>query len=152
MPSVSIGDGSAEPHLAPIYCRHPLFWRSVTLQVPVDARTARRIRAVVWAWRAAFSLIGLLFLLSTIDLFTFDDPDRSSWPLVLRFACLVGMLVVLGVTIALRRSPTGKSAFGTVEIRNVDPTAAREWVELNPPGAVIVSDWQGVWFQPVQAP
>ncbi len=69
-----------------------------------------------------------------------------------RLVSLLGMFAVAGVTIALRRTPVGRCAFGTVEIRHVDPIAAREWVEVNPPGAVIVSDWQGVWFQPVEAP
>jgi hypothetical protein len=153
VPTTSIGDGSREPRLARLYCWHPLSRRSVALAVPVDARTARQIRMTEWL-RWTVLLIAVVFLVFNVTdlVLSLRDQDRvrPMWAIGLSLAFTALMLFMAGWQIAHRHIPAGTATRESVELSNVHPAAAQEWVRLNPAGVVLVTDWQGAWIQPAQ--
>jgi hypothetical protein len=166
-PTTSIGDGSREAELALVTCRHLLPWRSLPVELALDALTRRRLRILSWLLRSfvAFAVVypvGIVvsFVLGLRELARLEPGDADGlqafnlWMSGLGALGSVVLVVAVGIAIwliAVRRIPLCARTRDGIRIHNVHPEAAREWVVRNRPGAVVVADWQGAWSGPAVA-
>lgn len=150
LPSVSIRDGSPDPEHAPLFCPDPLPWRSTTVMVPADRRAAANLRRLPRLIVAFYATLTVFLAVQLFGLLV--NPDWAVGAAMV----LPGIFVAVLVGTALRWSQLqkllgrikGRSWRGRVHVNGVHPQAALEWVEANPPGAVVVTDWQGAWIRP----
>lgn len=161
LPTTSIGDGSKDAQLTLLPCRHPVPWRSLPIEVPVDARTARRLRIVRWAI-GLFPVLTVLFVVAMVGTVVFmfqgltEFAEPPIWQMVVWYglSALATLLQTIAIAVAcwliMVRTPWGVRTEDGVRLTNVDPAAAREWVALNRSGAVVVTDWQGARPGPVR--
>jgi len=153
LPSVSIRDGSPDPERAPLLCLDPLPWRSTTVAVPADRRAAanlRRLPRVITTFYATLVGFGAVQLFALLALLL-----SPGWAVGAAMV-LPGVFVAVMMGTAMRWSQLqkllgrikGRSWRGRVYVDGVHPQAALAWVDANPPGAVVVIDWQGAWIRP----
>jgi hypothetical protein len=136
-PSVSVVDGTATPVLVTVKVTSFLPRRRANVQIPLDRRSAakfERFRPLGYALLAA-TLLAIFILVWAGLMLLGVLPRTADLGFVIVFSSVLGLLAGAGlVNVLIPQYPT-LTKDGSIQLKRVNPGAARRCQEMNRPGA-----------------
>jgi len=130
----------AESMSVPVLGQRGLGTVTTPFRVTVGRRTARRLRAFAVLMHQvrivlrpfAFALVAMSFF----TMMTWREHWYSMVPLILCGLLTIGYVAALWIVRAPQQPVD--TGLGWIEVRRVDPAAARDWQERNPAAGIVV--------------
>lgn len=129
VPPLAVTDGSADPGWADVPLTAWRFKRTPTLRLPLDRRTAARVRR--YARLTPWSPLPAIVVLAAVAIWEYVDLPRP-WNEVLILAAGGAQVIWTLLRGGLPPQAPSRNRLGDLRIPSVPVEVAREWVASNP--------------------